>query len=64
MPKVDKIFAGLLMAVILLPMAIQMYLGVDTANWPQTIKMIWDALPVLGVAGVGLGFIKFVKDRR
>jgi len=61
--KIDTVFAGLLMAVILLPMAIQMYLGVDTANWPATIKMIWDALPVLAIAGVGLGFIKYVKNR-
>ena len=61
MPKVDTIFAGLLMAVILLPLAINMYVGVDTANWGTSLDMIWDALPILAVAGVALGFINYIR---
>jgi len=61
MPRVDTIFAGLLMAVILLPLAINMYVGVDTTQWGSSLKMIWDALPILAVAGVALGFINFIR---
>jgi len=61
MVRVDTIFAGLLMAVILLPLAINMYVSVDTTNWGSSLKMIWDALPILGVSGVALGFIHFIR---
>jgi len=64
MVKVEDVFSGLMLAVILLPVAIGMYVGTDTSLWPATLKMVWDALPVLGVAGVALGFIGYVRRKR
>jgi len=59
---VEDLFITLFVGAILLPIAINQFLSVDTTSWGPTLATIWDNIPVIGLVGVLVGLLyKYLK---
>lgn len=63
MNRVIEVTVIILIAVALIPGAITAFVGVDTTTWPDTVALVWNLLPVLGLLGVALGMLYFVRTK-
>lgn len=58
---IPKVLVICLLAAALLPVAIETLIGVNTTTWSTGAVAIWDALPIIILVGVLLGFLAFTK---
>lgn len=58
---IPKILVACLLAAALLPVAVETLIGVNTTTWSTGAVAIWDALPIIILVGVLLGFLAFSR---
>lgn len=53
-----------LLAAILVPVAIDQFVAVDTSSWSTTTQTIWNNLPTILAVALLIGFVSFFVVRR
>jgi uncharacterized membrane protein len=64
MEKIIGLSIAVVVAVAMLPSALEQFFAVDTANWSGVAQMMWALIPVFAIIALALMFLGYVKMKR
>lgn len=59
MEKIIGIMMALFVGALILPIALETWVGINTTTWGTTLELIWDNIPVIALVGIFITILVF-----